>query len=229
MNVLIIEDSISFALDLEMKLVKLGHTVVGPAIDNAKEALAVIKATLPDLIMMDIHLNGKEKGTELAEKINHLSIPIIFMTSHLEEENYLEAKKISRFAYMIKEFQDFELENTIDLLCHKKVLKDILFLKKGDAFYKVKVEDILYVKSEGNYCTIFLEGNNKFINRVSISSIETLFQTQEFIRPHRSYLVNVHKIDSLRLAESLIYIQDHQIPITRGSKATIFERYMMLR
>jgi len=61
MNVLIIEDSFNFALELEMKLVKLGHTIVGPVIDNAEEALDVIKTTLPDLIMMDIHLNGKEK------------------------------------------------------------------------------------------------------------------------------------------------------------------------
>jgi len=147
----------------------------------------------------------------------------------MEEENYLEAKKTSRFAYMIKEFQDSELENTIDLLCQKQVSKDILFLKKGDAFHKVQVADILFVKSEGNYCTLFLEGDNKFINRVSISSIESLFQTKEFIRPHRSYLVNVHKIDSVQLSESIININDHKIPITRGSKATVFERYMMLR
>ena len=229
MNILIIEDSVSFALELEMKLIQLGHTVVGPAIDNAQDALEVIKNTSPDLIMMDIHLKGQERGTELAERIKYFSIPIIFMTSYKEDEYYQEAKKAARFAYLIKPFEDSELENTIKLLSQSSSVNEILFLKKGEDFHKVRIEDILFIKSEGNYCTLFLEGNTKFINRVALSSIESLFRAKEFLRPHRSYLVNVHKIDTVRLSESVINIQEHKIPITRGSKAAFLEKYLLLR
>lgn len=229
MNILIIEDSVSFALELEIKLVQLGHTVVGPPIDNAEEALRVIKTTSPDLIMMDIHLNGQERGTELAERIKHFSIPIIFMTSYKEDEYYQEAKKAFKFAYLIKPFEDSELENTLDLLYQDNTTQEIIFLKKGEDFHKVRIEDILFIKSEGNYCTLYLEGKTKFINRVSLSSIESLFKAKEFLRPHRSYLVNVHKIDTVRLSDSVINIQEYQIPITRGSKAVFLERYLLLR
>ena len=229
MTVLIIEDSVSFALELEIKLVKLGHKVLAPAIDNAQEALGVIRSTPPDLIILDIHLNGQERGTELAERIKHFAIPIIFMTSFKEDIYYQEAKKAFKFAYLIKPFEDSELENAIDLLCQNNKTQEILFLKKGEDFHKVRIEDILFIKSEGNYCTLFLEGNTKFINRVSLSSIESLFKAREFLRPHRSYLVNVHKIDTVRLSESIINIQEHKIPITRGSKAVFLEKYLLLR
>lgn len=234
LNILIVEDNISFALELEMFLEELGHKLLG-TLDNYDDALSAITEKQPDLILMDIHLRGKQDGTEIAEEINDLFIPIIFITSSKEKENYIAAKSANIFAYMVKPIQIFELERTIELVLLQKeeflkgLSKDVLFLKKGDAYHKVAVQDVLFIKSEGNYCTLYLNNDHKFMNRVPLSSMESLFQSAEFLRPHRSYLVNVKAIDTIHFADSCLKIRQHSIPITRSTKAAFMEKYMLLK
>jgi len=234
LNILVVEDNVSFALDLEMFIEELGHKLLG-TLDNYEDALAAIAEKQPDLILMDIHLRGKQNGTEIAEEINDLFIPIIFITASTEKENYIAAKSANIFAYMVKPIQIFELERTIELLLLQKeeflkgFSKEVLFLKKGDAYHKVAVQDILFIKSEGNYCTLYLKNEDKFMNRIPLSSMESLVHAAEFIRPHRSYLVNVKAIETIHFADSCLKIRTHSIPITRSTKAAFMEKYMLLK
>lgn len=234
LKMLIVEDDVSFAIELEMIIEELGHKLLG-AYDTYNDVLTAISAKQPDLILMDIHISGKQDGTEIAEAINDLFIPIIFITSSKEKENYIAAKNTNIFAYMVKPIQSFELEKAIELILLQKekllktLSKDVLFLKKGDAYHKVTVQDILFIKSEGNYCTLYLKNDDKFMNRVSLSNMESLVHAAEFIRPHRSYLVNVKAIDTIHFADSYLKIREHNIPINRNTKAAFMERYMLLK
>jgi len=234
LNILVVEDDVSFALELEMIIEELGHKLLGN-LDNYDAAVAAISEKHPDLILMDIHIRGQLDGTRIAEAINDLFIPIIFITASKAKENYIAAKSTNIFAYMVKPIQTFELERTIELVLLQKenflktLSKDVLFLKKGDAYHKVAVQDILFIKSEGNYCTLYLKNDHKFMNRVPLASMESLFKSAEFIRPHRSYLVNVKEIDTVHFSDSYLKIREHNIPITRSTKAAFMEKYMLLK
>jgi len=240
LRTLIVEDNPSFALEMEMMIDELGHELLG-IVDNSGDALVEIMDKTPDLIIMDIEIKGKLSGTEIAAKINHLNIPIVFATSFTDEKHYLEAKQTDIFAYLIKPVKRFELERTIDLLLQNAQLhsgKDssaiqpqdgFLLLKKNETVHKVAVNDILFVESDGNYCISNTRTGQKFTNRIKLSEFETLLKDYPFKKSHRSYLVNTEKIDAINLFESVIHIGEHQIPLSRNAKSDFVDGYKVLK
>ena len=68
-RVLIVEDEKVVALDLKRRLTKLGYSVIGTA-SSADKVLEILKESMPDVILMDIHIQGDTDGIELAEIIN---------------------------------------------------------------------------------------------------------------------------------------------------------------
>jgi len=237
LRTLIVEDNPSFALEMEMIIDELGHELIG-VVDNSGDALVEIMDKTPELIIMDIEIKGKMSGTEIAAKINHLNIPIVFATSFTEEKYYLEAKQTDIFAYLIKPVRRFELERTIDLLMQNVQLRTggagiepkdgFLLLKKNETVHKIAINDILFIESDGNYC-ISQTTNGKFTNRIKLSDFETLLKDYPFKKSHRSYLVNLEQIDAINLFESVIHIGEHQIPLSRNAKAEFVDNDKVLK
>ena len=85
LNILIVEDSISYSIELEQLASEIGFNVIG-VVDNSADALDTIFSTPPDIILMDINIKGKLNGIEIAKKINHLNIPILYITSFNDEK-----------------------------------------------------------------------------------------------------------------------------------------------
>ena len=79
-NLLVVEDEFITAMDLEERLEELGYNVV-KIVSSGEEAIKSAAELRPDLVLMDIVLQGEMKGTEAAEKINSLEIPVIFFDS----------------------------------------------------------------------------------------------------------------------------------------------------
>ena len=92
LKILIVEDNISFALELEMILDEIGYQIIA-TVDNSAEALDIIFSKEPDLILMDIDIKGNLSGTQIGQKIKHLNIPIIFITSFDNKERYEDARQ----------------------------------------------------------------------------------------------------------------------------------------
>lgn len=238
LRVLIVEDNLSFALEMEMMIDELGHEILG-AVDNSGDALVEIMDKTPELIIMDIEIKGKMSGTEIAAKINHLNIPIVFATSFTDEKHYLEAKQTDIFAYLIKPVRRFELERTIDLLMQNVQLRTgntaippedgFLLLKKNETVHKIAINNILFIESDGNYCISQTTNGEKFTNRIKLSDFETLLKDYPFKKSHRSYLVNLERIDAINLFESVIHIGTHQIPLSRNAKADFVDNDKVLK
>src|SRR5438093_1294682 len=80
-KILIVEDEQVVAMDVEAQLLTLGYQVVGLT-GNGEEALSLTEETSPDLILMDIQLQGKLDGIATADQIRHRwQIPVVFMTA----------------------------------------------------------------------------------------------------------------------------------------------------
>lgn len=80
-RILIVEDEYIVAADLEMKLTRMGYQVVGSAV-TGEEAIRLAEESSPDLVLMDVQLHGRMKGTEAAETIRARNgIPIVFITA----------------------------------------------------------------------------------------------------------------------------------------------------
>ena len=84
LRILIVEDEQIVAADLESKLTKIGHQVVGTAA-SGEDAITVAEKTRPELILMDLRLQGKMDGTEAARRVQRVTgAPIIFITAFAE-------------------------------------------------------------------------------------------------------------------------------------------------
>lgn len=123
-KLLIVEDESIVALDIKNALVKLGHEVIA-CVSNAEDAMACIKKTRPDIIIMDIHLNHSKDGIETAEDIQRVAnIPIIYLTAFADDETISRAVRTNPIGYLIKPFKREELKSTILLGLHKKTMAE---------------------------------------------------------------------------------------------------------
>jgi PAS domain S-box-containing protein len=118
-SVLIVEDEVIVAENLSSKLEKLGYMVTGMAI-NGHEAVELALAHRPQLVLMDIKLQGELDGIATVEKIKeHLDIPVIYLTAH-SDPNTLSRAKISKpYGYVLKPFDERDLATQIELALYK--------------------------------------------------------------------------------------------------------------
>ena len=114
-RVMIVEDEAVVALHIRQELTKLGYTVAGTA-TAGEQALKMIEEVFPDIILMDIHIQGAIDGIETASRIpRYLHVPIIFLTAYSEDVTLKRAGETHPYGYLIKPFLDRELHATIKM------------------------------------------------------------------------------------------------------------------
>jgi two-component system cell cycle sensor histidine kinase/response regulator CckA len=114
-RILIVEDEGLVALDIEKRLKALEYDVVGIA-SSGPDALDLAASESPDLILMDIHLKGEMDGIEAAAYINeHHDLPIVFLTAFADGGTVHRAKLAEPYGYLIKPFNERDLQTTIEL------------------------------------------------------------------------------------------------------------------
>ena len=112
-KILIVEDEIIIALDLKIRLEQLGHEILSIAF-NGKDAVKLTGETIPDLVLMDIQLNGEMDGIEVAEQIHNLyNIPFIYLTGSYDNSLMERAKQTNPIGFITKPFDETEIQNLI--------------------------------------------------------------------------------------------------------------------
>lgn len=118
-RVLVVEDENVVALDLTRRLKKLGYCVIGMA-SNAKRALSLVDKHAPDLVLMDIHIQGHTDGIEIARILyDKYQIPVIFLTAYSEETTLNRAKESKPYGYLLKPYSERELHAGIQVALEK--------------------------------------------------------------------------------------------------------------
>jgi len=118
-RILIVEDEAIVALDIETRLKEMGYGVAG-VVGQADEALALAVAARPDLVLMDIRLKGQMDGIAAADQIRrHCGIPVVFLTAFSEDHTMQRAKVAEPFGFIIKPFEDRELQSSIEMAIYK--------------------------------------------------------------------------------------------------------------
>ena len=118
-TILIVEDEAIVAADLSSKLGQLGYAISGTT-DRGEEAIAFARERRPDLVLMDIRLAGIMDGVEAAEIIRReFDLPVIYLTAHSDRATLDRAKLTEPFGYILKPFDDLELETHIEMALYK--------------------------------------------------------------------------------------------------------------
>jgi len=146
--ILVVEDEAIVATDIRDTLVSRGYDVVGTA-RTGESALEKIAETLPDLVLMDIHLAGKMDGIETAGKIHeNYGIPVIFLTAYADSALLERAKVAEPYGYIVKPYDERGLYSTIEMALYKHAMEQRL--KESEATTRVMVDatqDLLFLLS----------------------------------------------------------------------------------
>ena len=200
MKILIVDDEELGLARLKRMLGTLGHTDIVEA-SNAKEALEALEQASFDLALLDINM-PETSGLELAYELRYhqQDIPIVFQTAY--NEHALEAFDIGAIGYIVKPFSIDQLAQSIDRIKTSETnINDLRIMSKtGESHYLLKPEEIFFVKAD--LSEVILRSKKGFSYYAKkISDLEKLLQPHNFIRVHRSYLINPDKVKEIRTIE----------------------------
>ncbi|MEE8148889.1 MAG: response regulator, partial [candidate division Zixibacteria bacterium] len=121
-RILVVEDEATIALKIKQRLEQLGYEVPS-TVANGRDAIRLIKEELPDIILMDILLQGDIDGIETASLIKkEFDLPIVFLSASSDTATIDRARSTAPAAYLLKPFKDREIQTTIEIaLQHHKL------------------------------------------------------------------------------------------------------------
>jgi len=122
-RILIVEDEFAVAMELEDHLGALGYTVVDHVMTGA-DAVERAADTEPDLVLMDVRLDGPMDGVQAARKIRaSQSVPVVFVTAYSDDETLQRATDTVPYGYVVKPFEERELYAAVEVALHTDVLQ----------------------------------------------------------------------------------------------------------
>lgn len=207
------------------------------AYEHPSEAITALKRTPPDLLFLDIDMPGIN-GFEVLKAIGTEYMQCIFVTAH--QQYAIKALKMNAADYLLKPVDEVELVEAVRkvlkkseqkektdhqaLLSSLKLQSPRIHVSTGKGVQFLHCEQILYIQADGNYCTIFLEKGKKLTTVRKIHEFEEILRPYtSFARIHKSYLVNLEKVDEY-LKEGIVCLGDGSIiPVSRKYKEVLKE------
>lgn len=235
LKILIVEDEAITAETLRLTLKNLGYNVVG-VVDNALDAIDVLMTNKIDLAILDIHIKGNKDGIWIANCIKtSYQIPFIFLTAFGDEQTVVKATETIPYGYLLKPFIKESLMAAIHVAITNfsekfnlnnnkskesvKYKENSIYIKHNDAYLKLLLEDLLFIESDKNYIQLFTE-DAKFLVRSTLSKFHETLPTN-FIQVHRSFIVNVKKIDTIK--GNTLFLGVYKVSFSNSYKENLFK------
>jgi len=239
-QILIVEDEMIIAANISLQLTEMGYEVSG-IIPRGEDAINHIKNNLPDIVLLDIQLKGALDGIETAKIMqeSHSNLAIIYLTANADDSNFNKAKDTHPYAFISKPFKKLDLQRSIELTINQLkcnitvqdnqsktnnstfVLKDCLFIRHQEAMVKVGINAINYIEADRNYCKIF-SAEKEYLLVTTLKNMDEKLPPRHFFRIHRSYIINLSKIDEI--AGTHVVIAKKAIPMAKGMRAELLKK-----
>lgn len=225
---LIVDDELIAVKDIISNIEKLNFLTVEDTYSSAIEAADILKKGKIDLMFLDINMPNLSE-LDFLESLDKTPLTIL---STAYSEYALDGYSLNVIDYLLKPiaFQRFfqaaqkaqEIFQTQILLQNMEESNPNMFIRQGDSFQKINWEDILYIEGMQNYLKLHLKDNKTRIIHQTMISLEELLPKDSFYRIHKSYLVNIYKIDSV--SGGRLFINGEELPISKPRKEELFTR-----
>ncbi len=246
-KILIVEDENIVAKDLESILQDLGYKVIG-IVSNAIDAITMTALHKPNLVLMDIMIKGKTSGIEAAKEIKtKYDIPVVFLTAYADDKTIDNAKDAFPYGYIIKPFKEKELETTIEMAINKydedknvkkerdlyhslisqKSSNDSIFIRADYKLNKVKYEEIYFIEALKDYVVINT-ADNVFTTHTTMKEMVRVLPDDQFVRVHRSFIVRLDKIFSIKYPDLIIEGKMKVIPIGGLYRKELYDKLNLI-
>ncbi len=211
-KILIVEDQVLIADYINNLLSDEGINNIEIAYDIETAQKKIINFQ-PEIILLDINIEGKDSGIELAKNKNTLA-KVIFITAQQDIATIQKAIATKPESYLTKPVKKADLLAAIQLANLKKE-PEYISIKDGFQEIILTYNDILYIKSDGNYIDLFTS-TKKISIRESLEKFYTKLDKEQFSRIHRSVIVNSKKIS--KKTASSVFIGSVELPLSRNYK-----------
>lgn len=182
---------------------------------DAFKAIDYLAREPVDVLFLDIKMPDIS-GLELVESLQFKPL-VVFTTAYAEHA--VQSYELNATDYLLKPFAFSRFLKA----CHKvhealqtkpniPTTADGVFIKSGYEAVRITFQDILYLESGGNYMTFVLTGNRRMISRLTMQETLDMLPQSQFVRVHRSFIVNKHKVD--RIERHQVHIQNNTIPVS---------------
>lgn len=244
LKLLLLEDLDNEANELISFLNDNNYDVV--RVKNIVEAEKEIKNRFFDVVILDIMINGKPEGIELAQRMNKegVELPFLFLTSMQSRAIFDEAKLTNPMVYLLKPYNKLELLYSLELAiesCYEQsnsisfnsenavISPSYLFIKKGRSVAKVNVSSINYVEVKEKYCSLFCS-EGRYLIKLSMVKLIEMLSNPDFKQVHRNYLVNIKKIKEIYFEDNLIILENtDRVPFSERYKNTFIKDNTIFR
>ncbi len=211
----VIVDDESKAREILVQMLKLYCSrveVVGQARD-VSSAYEIINEEDPDLVLLDINMPDGS-GFDLLSKYSKINFRVVFVTAH--EEYAIKAFRFSALDYLLKPIDPSELISAIEKIVENYPANSIneqfdtfkanflkeehqnekrIVLKTQENIFVIDLKDIIRCKSEKNYTYFYFSNRDKIIVSRTLKEYEDILTEYDFMRVHRSHLINLKQID----------------------------------
>lgn len=188
---------------------------------NAIEAKKVLQQHIIDILFLDIHMPVLD-GMAFLRTLKQPP-QVIFTTAY--KEHAVTAFDLAACDYLVKPFSlerfMIAVERATEKLQQPAVLQnntpagDYFFIKADGIIHKLLYNDIFFAEARGNYTRIVTKGNTVIPN-ISFSSVEAMLPADNFIRIHRSFIIN--KANITRVEGNTVFICKYEVPISLSYK-----------
>lgn len=219
LNCLIIEDQLPAQRILMTYIEQMPELTLTGAFTNALDATSVIQNQQIDLIFLDINL-PKISGISFLKNLP-LSPKVIITTAY--PDYALEGFELDVTDYLLKPFSFERFHKAVLKVKEQKTEKsspEFIFIKSDKEFFKVELKEVLYLQADDNYVK-FITKEKTYIQAGSLQSWEAQLD-DKFIRVHKSYVVNLSKVD--RVSGNRIHISNQEIPIGRAFRESLIKK-----
>jgi len=223
-KILIVEDEIIVATDIEESLESLGYNVQ-TTVDTGLKAIEAVERELPDLVLMDINLKGEMTGIEAAKIITQKhDVPIIYLTANADIDTVNKAKVALPYGYIIKPFTDKDLQTNIEIAIFKfgndlklkmeseqfntffdlkDHAKNQIIVHGNQGLEKINIDEVYFIENGENQSIIHL-ADDEVVTKKSFNELIELFPKRNFIQISKFFVINTLKVFAVKFPEVII-------------------------
>ncbi len=208
---------------------------------SPEDAIDYLDNNTLDCLFLDIQMPTMD-GFQFLAKLTNKDFAVVITTAY--NEFAIKALKHEAIDYLLKPIDSDDLQETIKKIKKytSKMVSSIkieeVLLNFNSKFDPKKItintdgklifldaEEILFVESDGNYCTIIMENSQKIVITKKLKEMNSILPENQFFRIHNSYIINLKKIKEFIKSEGYVIMEsNHRIPVARQRKSDFLEK-----
>lgn len=241
LEAVLVDDESKALESLSWELSNLSDEVkVIASFTDAHEALLYLEKNTPDCLFLDIEMPTMD-GFQFIKSLKNKNFPVVITTAY--NQYALKALKNEAIDYLLKPIDSDDLNNTLDKVkkfnnknytaerleqilinFNSKSIKKKITINTDGKLVFLDSEEILYVESDGNYSTLYLEDGQKILLTKKLKEVNQILPPESFFRIHNSFVVNLSKIKEFLKTDGYVVLNtNHKIPVSRQKKSDFLD------